>query len=321
MSSKAATFFSAIPGENDPVELLHSYQQKLVASLQVFLCKIEITFKIPLKDLIEKVEKLDSSKRFSPELFSIYIRLHDHYIGQDVHGIFDTLQAFKVMTKLYALERIYSSIHTENWEHHFIEELRNQGKESHVKMLPLVHWREEDFPPLVVLEAEKVMAFLDPDFFWEYETYISSLKLFSGRVIGGVTSPRFFGNIFLRLPYPDEDPLLYYVEQLVHETSHLHLYVLMGEDPLILNEASERYPSPIRTDLRPMSGLFHAAFVLSRILRVFRKWEENEKADGVIEKTAKHFCDACHTIRQHAKLSDQGALIFESLQLCAMDPC
>ncbi|WP_282888296.1 aKG-HExxH-type peptide beta-hydroxylase [Xanthobacter autotrophicus] len=54
-------------------------------------------------------------------------------------------------------------------------------------------------------------------------------------------------------------------ESLVHEAAHLLLFGLSNEEPLVRNPDSQRFSSPLRSDPRPMDGVFHATFVCSRL--------------------------------------------------------
>lgn len=55
-----------------------------------------------------------------------------------------------------------------------------------------------------------------------------------------------------------------YLKTLVHESAHTLLFAMAREEPLVLNDPGDRYGSPLREDLRPMDGIFHAAFVSAR---------------------------------------------------------
>ena len=52
---------------------------------------------------------------------------------------------------------------------------------------------------------------------------------------------------------------------LIHEASHLLLFGLVLGGALSENDPTERYASPLRADLRPIDGIFHAAFVATRV--------------------------------------------------------
>ncbi len=322
------TAFTAVPGQNDPGELSLRYQRRLAESLKVYLKRISESLHLTLTHQIETIGSLDPSKRFSPAIFAIYVRLRDAYPQNDIHGIFDVLQELRNLKEFYSIKLEYDTILTEAWEPPFIAHLRNREPRNEkgevltrpIRMLPLVHWERENYPPKEMQLAVDAIYQLDGGLRKEFETYVSKIKLFSGRVMEGVTSPRFFGNVYLRLAHPEEDPFLFYFEHLIHEASHLHLYAMMGEDPLVLNEESERFPSPLRADLRPMSGLFHAEFVLARIVRGLRKLcatSVNEGAALQLKHSEKLFRDGYETVDRYAKLTESGLAIFHSMEACA----
>ncbi len=51
---------------------------------------------------------------------------------------------------------------------------------------------------------------------------------------------------------------------LVHEGAHMQLFAIARDEPLVLNPNEDLFFSPVRPDLRPMDGIFHAAFVAAR---------------------------------------------------------
>lgn len=55
------------------------------------------------------------------------------------------------------------------------------------------------------------------------------------------------------------------IDLLVHESSHLLLFGLVGGNALSTNDPQARYTSPLRHDPRPIDGIFHAAFVSTRV--------------------------------------------------------
>jgi len=60
-----------------------------------------------------------------------------------------------------------------------------------------------------------------------------------------------------------------FCRQIVHEAGHNLLFAIARDEPLVTNDPSERAVSPIRADLRPLDGVFHAAFVTAREVYAF----------------------------------------------------
>jgi HEXXH motif-containing protein len=75
--------------------------------------------------------------------------------------------------------------------------------------------------------------------------------------------------MLIRVPEKNMDPLLYFIEQLVHEASHIYLNGLMATDPIVLNSPEDRGISPLRTKLRPIISIFHATYVSARLFQSF----------------------------------------------------
>ncbi|MDP1603130.1 MAG: HEXXH motif-containing putative peptide modification protein [Legionella sp.] len=57
-----------------------------------------------------------------------------------------------------------------------------------------------------------------------------------------------------------------YVENLIHEMSHIDLFIRQLIDPIV--EKNVLLDSPFRKNKRPTIGVFHAAFVLSRVVKL-----------------------------------------------------
>lgn len=131
------------------------------------------------------------------------------------------------------------------------------------------------------------LAELDSELFGEFTSLVQEIRLFDGRGARGITSTRCYGTILLRIPTSDQEltsPFLYFLDHLTHELSHLVLHGFMNHDPLILNGHAERFAAPMRPDPRPLYGIYHAAFVLARIIRVLARYEEEEPAAGPMRR-------------------------------------
>ena len=58
---------------------------------------------------------------------------------------------------------------------------------------------------------------------------------------------------------------LQFVQTVAHESSHMHLFGVALDGPLVHNPEEERYQSPLRADPRPMDGIYHATYVTARM--------------------------------------------------------
>ena len=72
------------------------------------------------------------------------------------------------------------------------------------------------------------------------------------------------------------------VVTLIHESSHLKLFSAYLDDEIVLNDPNEVYSSPLRREARPMNGIYHAAFVLARMVSFMHNLRTTGQAGAVI---------------------------------------
>jgi HEXXH motif-containing protein len=73
---------------------------------------------------------------------------------------------------------------------------------------------------------------------------------------------------------------------IVHESSHLKLFYAYLDDEIVLNNPSERYASPLRREARPMNGIYHAAFVLARMVAFLEDLKGVDKTIRIFDGTS-----------------------------------
>jgi HEXXH motif-containing protein len=111
--------------------------------------------------------------------------------------------------------------------------------------------------------------------------------------------------------------LLGSVQALAHESAHNLLFGLATDGPLVENDDSERFASPLRADPRPIDGIFHAVFVTARMqqavasLRASGALEagERDEAEQALAQNAALFAQGLATLDRHAKLTPLGAAV------------
>ncbi|HET6619906.1 MAG TPA: HEXXH motif-containing putative peptide modification protein [Dongiaceae bacterium] len=108
-------------------------------------------------------------------------------------------------------------------------------------------------------------------------------------------------------------------ETLVHEAAHILLTALAKEEPLVRNPHGARYRSPVRTDPRPMEGIYHATFVLARTCWFHRAAAATadlpqamrKQAEQAAEQDSRYFLDGFATVMARAELSGLGRALIE----------
>lgn len=107
---------------------------------------------------------------------------------------------------------------------------------------------------------------------------------------------------------------------LIHESSHLKLFTAYLDDEIVLNDMDETYSSPLRVEPRPMNGIYHAAFVLARMVCFLKDLRQSGRAevvlgessaclDQTLQVTASRFWESFDVIRRHGKLTQTGQSI------------
>lgn len=138
---------------------------------------------------------------------------------------------------------------------------------------------------------------------------------------GGASSFTLFGAIALNADAHDGWPRYY--QSIVHESAHTLLFAIAREEPLVLNDPDETFGSPLRDDLRPMDGLFHAAFVsvreamaldalLCRHERVPCLTDaEAEEVSALLDGSVLAFWECAETLERDGRLSVLGRDILD----------
>lgn len=137
----------------------------------------------------------------------------------------------------------------------------------------------------------------------------------------GASSFMLWGALVLNADSHQND--LDMVQVLAHESGHNLLFGLCADGPLIENDDTERYRSPVRRDPRPMDGLVHAAFVVARMHQAVRALVDADaltpaqrpEADKALAGHRKSFWDAIETIERHARFTPLGQSVMDGARL------
>lgn len=128
-----------------------------------------------------------------------------------------------------------------------------------------------------------------------------------------------WGTMFIYIK--SSHSILYYIDHIIHECAHTALNILNAKDELVTNAPTERFPAPLRKDLRPMIGLFHALFVLNRVCGTFKKIisdKNYEYLDEAIQKyndSLKKLKETYATVRANAKTTPLGENILNAIKI------
>jgi hypothetical protein len=112
------------------------------------------------------------------------------------------------------------------------------------------------------------------------------------------------------------------VETLAHEAAHSLLFGIQISGALVLNSDDERFPSPLRDDLRPMDGIYHATFVLARMHFAMMELldsglleeDDIEYAHAAVGRDHDNFVEGLRTIKEFGRLTPAGQKIMSDAE-------
>lgn len=113
-----------------------------------------------------------------------------------------------------------------------------------------------------------------------------------------------------------ESPLLL-AEALMHEAAHSYLYGASPVEFHVRNPVGEFYKSPLRSDPRPIDGIYHATFVLARTCFSMNEFAASETLDPEMRRDARDRAGQCRrlfeegyaVLDRHADYTQEGRAI------------
>lgn len=169
-----------------------------------------------------------------------------------------------------------------------------------------------------------VLREIDPTLFGEVMHYLTDIVYFSSEVDNSGSSFRCLGLIVVNCLREGQNWTTA-LEMIVHEAAHQHVYAVMTTETLIRNEEDRLFPSALRADPRPLSGIFHGMYVMARTIYIMSKLQKS----GILQESRTKIVtprnNACNTdpyyskfmqlysvIDGHADLSELGRKMTDS---------
>ncbi|MCL9677224.1 HEXXH motif-containing putative peptide modification protein [Acinetobacter sp. ACZLY 512] len=325
-------FYSAFPQPKERI-----FESRLLKNSEtVFTYK---TLSDNLSNLIDydfekiniSLEKIDVKRRLNPNLHTAVHRSINAYKANDADDALSTLKWIEsnnpyqndeliIRPPMHTYSDFISINHIHNEETQDVSgrkaEVYKTDEEEIKKFIPQIN---------EVLELIKENDHLLYD---EVTPIVSNIVLFKAQAIMGGSLSRSYGNIYIAIPNYDfvsqggkeVDGVEYFMEHIVHETSHNLLFGIELKEKLVLNKLSDRFEAPLRSDPRPMYGIFHAAFVISRMVRIFRILESNgyKQYGKYIQHFEPRLQKALRVIKANGNLSNNGWYMLKTIEECGM---
>lgn len=324
MNTIPESFFTSIPYHDPGMVLMlrNSYQKKIIDNSTKIVEYIEKEYDVELSDFVNFLNKIDTNQKLSSKIHNFTVTLESSYANNDVNSIIEILESVVELKNddIYVNSLIIDTFFSEDFDQKVVEILGDQpgvraiyGQDPEVFALSK---DELEYYGDYTKQALKKISTLDKNFYNEIISYINTIRLFKGKIVTGISSILTFGTLYLRVPNKEIDPVPYFIDHFTHETSHHHLHALMGFDPLVLNPSSQTFVAPIRRDLRPMYGIYHATFVLSRICRLLKRLNESEGGiyNEHLTKVQNQFILGLETVTNFGDLTDLGKKVLSTCE-------
>jgi hypothetical protein len=308
------------PERNNAQIARHAYTTKVKKSILYLINECSSKLNFHDKKMMNVLSKLENLEVLSPQIHYRHHALQHNMRKNDIEGVKISLtELMNVILDVSNESFQVSTILGSDWEEFAVTEALKLtqvdcGLIAEIK--PIDSDQLSDAKDKLFL-ALSLIARHDPDMFDEIQTHVGQIKIFDGKVTMGLTDVRIMGSMFIRIPRSNVDPVLYFIEHIIHEASHIHLNSIMVIDPLFLNSPDEKFISPIRRDLRPMIGVFHATYVSARIVRYFFKLykiKNDKKIQQHLAETLDETIRGVREIEKNCKLTSNGKMLIESIK-------
>jgi len=178
----------------------------------------------------------------------------------------------------------------------------------------------------IATTTREAFALMDdgaPDVSGEIRSLLAEVVFASGGagdklVFHGISSFYLWGTILLNAE--GHKTTLEVVQTLAHESSHMHLFAVALDSPLVHNADTERYHSPLRLDPRPMDGIYHATYVTARMHYVLSRLLASgtlspalvEEAKRASANHVKSFREGYDVVSSHGNLTELGQALLSA---------
>jgi len=261
------------PNAIGAMKLHHLFRQRVKKSFIKLIEESSKVLKSDYDDQIAYLEVLDDQKRFSVNLYDCYFSLLESMSVQDKNKCNILINTFKQRLEndsVYTDSLLIRTQKNEPWEDDFQEIMLND------RNMEIVHFDKLSSEELAqcrkyVNSAINIIQQSCDDFYQEIIDRMSMIYFVKGDFLTlSGSCMRYFSSIGMKPHIPEADPILYYFDLIIHESSHNHLFTVFGADPVVLNDKEPCYSAARNCD-RPMKGTFHAHFVFYRLFYMYYK--------------------------------------------------
>lgn len=234
-------------------------EQIYLGVIKASACKVNIEVKSDSKGhiyiprlFILKVEK-------TLESFTLKYKDNNNFQLTDINGN-------EVFFKKIPLEIIYDDIELCHIEMDILNDVLNLSKAADLsaKFSPNIIKHKQE-----IIDAVEFIKKLDLIQYSEVKDYVKVIALLNADNLIAFTAIDLNGVIFIN----EKDGSDYYLDHIIHEVSHIKLnYVFTNlVKYFAINPMEESFKSPFKSQNRGVYHVFHAAYVLSKLIQFYEK--------------------------------------------------
>jgi hypothetical protein len=173
-----------------------------------------------------------------------------------------------------------------------------------------------------VMACYSLLASVVPELAAEFDELVSDVILVVGDdkasyQFDGGSSYLLWGGLFLNATSHENEVAM--AEVMAHESAHILLYACAADEALVKNPDEELFPSPLRIDLRPMDGIYHATFVSARMhwamAQLISSGRLSDTASAVAKAACmedlKNFWAGHEVVARHGQLTRTGSEVMQ----------
>jgi hypothetical protein len=263
----------------------------------------------------------------SPWVFCLYSKLVAELArdpGGNVTGLFEDIARASSLRPHHEIVTLRSSDITKEWWDHFELLFDTDYQRPFKPKLP----RRGDFGlcDQEIREGLAILESADPEWHDEVRSLIRLMVLAAPKsdetpdLFNGASTFFLWGACLLNANLRRSALLV--VDLLVHESSHLLLFGVSADGALMTNSGDERYDSPLRSDKRPIDGIFHACFVTTRVHFAMERLTQSgrlSEANAMLardrqQRNGQAARAALEVLDKHARPTELGAQTLETLR-------
>jgi hypothetical protein len=310
----------ALPIDGRALFLRTSFNQSLLESLNYLLEACDEVIPAPLfSKATEKLKSLDPALKLSGFLSAAHVDFFNAVEQNNIQKVNNVVEKIIIGdSQIKNEDVVYINIEDiDKYYVPFVKDMFTNELTRDIKFFPLSS-QESKKMEYSIQQGLKVLEKNFPDFFAEFQELVSEVLLLKAQGLVQGSSSDIFGMIYKSYMSPWEK-ITDVLEFIIHEQSHLYVYSLNKDDPLVLN-STDIYDSPIRKEKRPLMGIYHAEFILARVIYVLNKASalnvipesEKEYCQEFLNKYKKYFFQGLDILNAHAQMTPLGKGLIDS---------